>query len=156
MSLYRQFSSKDELVLAYLARKDTQFFGYVEESFAKHPGEPAKQLLQYFDDLADRASAEDYRGCPFVNVAVEFPDASHAARRFVAGNKARLMARITSLAAEAGADDPGALADALGLLIEGVYAASQTYGPGCGPILAAPRVAAQLIAAVCANPAGGF
>jgi hypothetical protein len=33
-----------------------------------------------------------------------------------------------------------------------VYAASQTYGPGCGPIQAAPRVAAQLIAAACATP----
>ena len=149
MSLYRQFSSKDDLVLAYLERKDKQFFGYVEKSVAKHPGEPARQLLQYFDDLAARASAEDYRGCPFVNVAVEFPDPSHPARQFVADNKARLIERITALATEAGADDPVALAHALGLLIEGVYAASQTYGPGCGPILAAPRVAARLIAAAC-------
>jgi AcrR family transcriptional regulator len=155
MSLYRQFSSKDDLVLAYLERQHTRFFAYVEASFAKHPGEPAKQLLQYFDDLTVRASDERYRGCPFVNVAVEFPDASHAARRFVAGNKARLMARITALTTEAGADDPVALANALGLLIEGVYAASQTYGPGCGPILAAPRVAAQLIAAACLKTAGG-
>jgi AcrR family transcriptional regulator len=153
MSLYRQFSSKDELVLAYLELKDKQFFGYVEKSLAKHPGEPARQLLQYFEDLAVRASAEDYRGCPFVNVAVEFPDASHAARQFVAGNKARLLERITALASEAGADDPVGLAHALGLLIEGVYAASQTYGPGCGPILAAPRVAAQLIAAACPRAA---
>ncbi|MGF6536344.1 MULTISPECIES: TetR/AcrR family transcriptional regulator [Paraburkholderia] len=153
MSLYRQFSSKDDLVLGYLERQDTRFFSYVEKSFAQHPGEPARQLLQYFEDLVVRASVEDYRGCPFVNVAVEFPDASHAARQFVAGNKARLMARITELAVEAGADDPEALANGLGLLIEGVYAASQTYGPGCGPIQAAPRVAAQLIAAACATPA---
>ncbi len=149
MSLYRQFSSKDELVLAYLARKNEQFFGYVEASFAQHPGAPARQLLQFFEDLAARASARAYRGCPFVNVAVEFPDASHAARQYVAANKARLHARLAGLAADAHADDPAALADALGLLIEGVYAASQTYGPGCGPILAAPRVAAQLIAAAC-------
>jgi AcrR family transcriptional regulator len=151
MSLYRQFSSKDDLVLGYLERQDTRFFSYVEKSFAQHPGEPARQLLQYFEDLAVRASVEDYRGCPFVNVAVEFPDASHAVRQFVAGNKARLMERITTLAAAAGADDPEALANGLGLLIEGVYAASQTYGPGCGPIRAAPRVAAQLIAAACAK-----
>ena len=149
MSLYRQFSSKDDLVLAYLERKDEQFFGYVEKSFAKHPGEPAKQLQQYFDDLAVRASIDEYRGCPFMNVSVEFPDTAHPARRFVFRNKARLMARLLELSTAAGADDPVALANGLGLLIEGVYAASQTYGPGCGPILAAPKVAAQLIAAAC-------
>ncbi|CAG4908249.1 TetR/AcrR family transcriptional regulator [Paraburkholderia gardini] len=154
MSLYRQFSSKDDLVLAYLERKDGQFFSYVEKSFAKYPGEPARQLQQYFDDLAVRASVKDYRGCPFVNIAVEFPDVTHPARQFVIDNKARLMARILALATEAGADDPEALADALGLLIEGVYAASQTYGPGCGPVRAAPRVAAQLIAAACGRAPG--
>ncbi|MFT4068847.1 TetR/AcrR family transcriptional regulator [Paraburkholderia sp.] len=149
MSLYRQFSSKDELVMAYLEQKDEQFFGYVEKSFAKHPGEPAKQLQQYFDDLAVRASVDDYRGCPFVNVSVEFADTGHPARQFVFRNKQRLMARLLELSTAAGADDPDALANALGLLIEGVYAASQTYGPGCRPIMAAPKVAAQLIAAAC-------
>ncbi|MGF6774470.1 AcrR family transcriptional regulator [Paraburkholderia sp. GAS199] len=154
MSLYRQFSSKDELVMAYLERKDEQFFRYVERSFAKHPGEPAKQLQQYFDDLASRASIDDYRGCPFVNVAVEFPDAAHPARQFVFRNKQRLMARILELTTAAGADDPEALANAFGLMIEGIYAASQTYGPGCGPILAAPRMAALLIAAACSASPG--
>ena len=154
MSLYRQFSSKDELVMAYLERKDAQFFGYVEKSFAKHPGEPAKQLQQYFDDLAARASLEDYRGCPFVNVAVEFSDTEHAARQFVFRNKERLLARLTELATAAGADDPEMLANALALLIEGVYAASQTYRAGSGPVLAAPKAAALLIAAACgAKPA---
>ncbi|WP_144138048.1 TetR/AcrR family transcriptional regulator [Paraburkholderia sp. BCC1884] len=153
MSLYRQFSSKDDLILAYLARKDEQFFGYVEKSFAKHPGEPAKQLQQYFDDLALRAAIDDYRGCPFVNIAVEFPDAAHPARQFVFRNKERLLARLVELTTAAGANDPKGLADALGLMIEGVYAASQTYGPGCGPILVAPKVAAQLIAAACGGKA---
>jgi AcrR family transcriptional regulator len=154
MSLYRQFSSKDELVMAYLEQKDEQFFGYVEKSFAQHPGEPARQLQQYFDDLALRASIDDYRGCPFVNVSVEFPDPEHPARQFVSHNKQRLMARLAELTTAAGADDPQALADALGLLIEGVYAASQTYGPGCGPIRVAPKVAAQLIAAACGSSGG--
>ncbi|WP_233803614.1 TetR/AcrR family transcriptional regulator [Paraburkholderia sp. HP33-1] len=149
MSLYRQFSSKDELVMAYLEQKDEQFFGYVEKSLAKHPGEPAKQLQQYFDDLAVRASVDDYRGCAFMNVSVEFSDTAHPARQFVFRNKRHLMARLLELTTAAGADDPQALSDGLGLLIEGVYAASQTYGPGCGPILAAPKVAAQLIAAAC-------
>jgi len=154
MSLYRQFSSKDDLVMAYLERKDAQFFGYVETSFAKHSGDPAKQLQQYFDDLAARASAEGYRGCPFVNVAVEFPDTVHPARQFVFRNKERLLTRLTELATSAGADDPEMLASSLALLIEGVYAASQTYRAGSSPVLAAPKAAAQLIAAACGRKTG--
>jgi AcrR family transcriptional regulator len=154
MSLYRQFSSKDDLVVAYLKRCDEHFFDRFEASLAKHPGEPVKQLLQYFDDLARRASVPGYRGCPFVNVAAEFPDASHPARGAVADNKSRLMARLTALATEARAADPAALADALALLVEGVYAASQTYGAGCGPILAAPRMAKLLIDAACPPQSG--
>ncbi|SDE30108.1 TetR/AcrR family transcriptional regulator [Paraburkholderia lycopersici] len=151
MSLYRQFSSKDDLVVAYLQRCDVRFFERFDASLAKHPGEPVKQLMQYFEDLARRASAPGYRGCPFVNVATEFPDATHPARRSVDENKSKLMARLTALAQEAGAAHPVALAEELALLVEGVYAASQTYGPGCGPILAAPRMAKRLIEAACSG-----
>lgn len=153
MSLYRQFSSKDDLVVAYLKRADARFFERLESSIAKHPGEPVTQLLRYFDDLTLRASASDYRGCPFVNVATEFPDAAHPARQCVADNKTRLVARLTELATAAGATEPTGLANALALLIEGIYAASQTYGPGCEPIRAASGIAKQLIEAACANPA---
>ncbi|WP_027797375.1 TetR/AcrR family transcriptional regulator [Paraburkholderia acidipaludis] len=152
MSLYRQFSSKDDLVVAYLKRCDDRCFERLEASVAKHPGEPVKQLLQYFDDLSQRASDPEYRGCPFVNVAAEFPDASHPARRSVADNKAKLIARFTELAEAARAADPAALANELALLTEGIYAASQTYGPGGGPILAAPRMAKLLIEAACRTP----
>nr|WP_321888849.1 TetR/AcrR family transcriptional regulator [Paraburkholderia bannensis] len=149
MSLYRQFSSKDDLVVAYLKRCDVRFFERFEASAAKHPDDAARQLLQCFVDLAKRASAPDYRGCPFVNVAAEFPDVEHPARRSVIDNKTRLMARLNEMARAANASDPAALADELALLVEGVYAASQTYGPGCGPILAAPRMAKLLIEAAC-------
>jgi AcrR family transcriptional regulator len=149
MSLYRQFSSKDDLVVAYLEQSDEQFFRRFDESLAKHPGEPKKQIVQYFVDLAGRASAEDYRGCPFVNVSAEFPEPSHPARVCVLNNKTKLMQRLHELCTEAGARDPSELANGLALLIEGVYASSQTFGPGCGPITVAPRVAEQLVAQAC-------
>lgn len=151
MSLYRQFASKDELVLAYLKRKDTECLDNIEASIARCPGQPAEQLKQIFRDLARRASAPDYRGCPFVNVSAEFPDATHPARQLVMVNKATLTRRLAGLAHEAGADDPAALADALALLMEGAYAASQTFGPGSGPVKLLPRVAAALIDAAIAR-----
>ncbi len=138
MSLYRQFKSKDDLVLAYLERSDENFWGYFNASMAAHPDDPRAQLLQFFVDLAKRAGKPGYRGCPFVNVAAEFPDPSHPARQFVERNKSQLLARLRERAEAAGASDPEALADDLAFLIEGAYAASQTFGSG------APRLMRSL------------
>lgn len=150
MSLYRQFSSKDDLILAYLERMDACFFERLDTSVTKHPGQPKAQLIQYFVDLAERATQKDYRGCPFVNVAAEFPDASHPARERVAQNKEQLMKRLVALCEGAGARQPKALADALALVVEGIYAASQTYRHGETPIGTAPALVTQLIEAACA------
>jgi len=145
MSLYRQFESKEDLLRHYLLRRDEKFWAYVDASLAKHPDEPRAQLRQLFVDLALRTSAASYRGCPFVNIAVEFPDRTHIARRMVADNKARLLKRLTDLAQAAGAPDASWLGKALALLIEGAYAASQTYGLGSSVMKALPKTAEVLI-----------
>jgi AcrR family transcriptional regulator len=153
MSLYRQFASKDELVVAYLTRMDERFRARFEASVAKHPGEPAKQLVQCTLDLVERASLPDYRGCAFVNAAAEFSDSGHPARSCVTRNKTYLMSRLLEISTAAGAADPQALADGLALLTEGIYATSQTYGPGSGPMRAAPGLVAMLVdAAVKGDP----
>ncbi|WP_250452374.1 TetR/AcrR family transcriptional regulator [Caballeronia sp. ATUFL_M2_KS44] len=150
MSLYRQFASKDELVVAYLERMDDGFRRRFEASVAKHPEAPSKQLVQVFEDLVRRASAPDYRGCPFVNVACEFGDPAHPARQLVERNKAYVMSRFIEISQAAGAKNSQELAESLALLIDGIYATSQTYGPGSGPLCAAPRIARTLIDAACA------
>lgn len=149
MSLYRRFASKRELVLAYLERMEECFFGRFDASVSRHPGQARAQLIQYFDDLSVRASQPDYRGCPFVNVAAEFADPAQPERAFVAAHKARLMARLVELATAAGAREPQALANALALLIEGIYSASQTYSHGDSPVPGAPQAARVLIEAAC-------
>lgn len=145
MSLYRQFESKEDLLRHYLLRRDEKFWGYVDASLARHPGAPRAQLRQLFVDLAKRAAATNYRGCPFVNIAVEYPERTHPARQMVADNKARLLKCLTDLAKAAGAGHAPALARALALLIEGTYAASQTYGPDNSPVSALTRAAEVLI-----------
>lgn len=149
MSLYRRFASKDDLVVAYLERMDEGFRRRFEASVAKHPDAPAKQLIQALEDLVKRASAPDYRGCPFVNIACEFGDPAHPARQSVDHNKKYLMTRLVEISTAAGADNAVELAESLALLVDGIYATSQTYGPGSGPLLAAPRIARSLIDAAC-------
>ncbi|BAO94171.1 TetR/AcrR family transcriptional regulator [Caballeronia insecticola] len=152
MSLYRQFSSKDDLMLAYLDMRNERVFERLEESIGKHPGEPARQIQQYIEDLARRASQACFRGCPFVNVSTEFPNPSHPARAVALEHKMRLITRLAELCTQAGVQEPYALANALALLIEGIYASSQTYGAGGGPVMAAPLVARQLISQACNHP----
>ncbi|MBM3116995.1 TetR/AcrR family transcriptional regulator [Jeongeupia naejangsanensis] len=147
MSLYRQFSSKDELLRRYLQRRDDRFWGYVDASLELHPHDAAAALRQFFADLAERAGNPAYRGCPFVNIAVEYPEREHFARVFVADNKRQLLQKLTELATRAGARDPAALAKGLALLIEGAYAASQTYAPETELLSALPATADLLIAA---------
>ncbi len=149
MSLYRQFESKDALLLHYLSRREERFWNYFEESLAKHPGKPRDQLCQFFIDVAERAQRTGYRGCPFVNLAIEFSDPEHAVRRIVAANKNTLMARLLALATQAGARDPQVLANGMALLIEGAYTATQTYAPGHALIGAIPQVARLMIEAAC-------
>lgn len=150
MSLYRQFASKDELLKHYLDRRDESFWRLYEASIAQHPGDARAGLRQLFTDLARRTQVAGYRGCPFVNIACEFPDPMHPARQQVADNKRRLLAWLTDLSAKAGARDPDALAQGLALLIEGVYTASQTYEIGNPLLSALPRVAEAMIDAALA------
>jgi len=145
MSLYRQFSSKDELLRQYLLRRDDKFFGYFNASVDKHPDDARAALLQIFTDLATRTSSPTYRGCPFVNVAVEFPDPRHFARVQIADNKHRLLGRLVALAKAAGAKKPTELARSLGLLIEGAYTASQTYSAEDKLLSALPGVAKLIV-----------
>ncbi|VVE51202.1 Transcriptional regulator AcuR [Pandoraea cepalis] len=145
MCLYRQFASKDELILAYLDHMQTASLARIDESIAKRRGEPRAQLLQIFVDLSERASRPGYRGCPFVNVAAEFPDPAHPARQSVVNYKAEMVRRFTELVTAAGLREPAPLVDALSLILEGAYAASQTFGPGSPPLRILPTVARQII-----------
>lgn len=152
MSVYRQFKSKDELLLRYLDLRDERFWGNFDASLAKHPGRPREQLLQLFRDLVGRASQPGFRGCPFVNIAIEFPDRVHPMRQKVAENKARLLQRLQQLATAAGARDIQVLANGLALLIEGAYAASQTYAPGQALLQSLPQIAEALLVSAGVNP----
>ena len=149
MSLYRQFRSKDALVLAYLERRNLLFWEKFEACVARAPDAPAQQLMHIFSEELRRASIvdNDYRGCPFVNIAAEFGDPAHPVRKFVSQHKERLLSRLTEIAAAAGAREPAELACGLALLIEGFYTASQTYGLQHPVVKASIECARQLIGA---------
>jgi AcrR family transcriptional regulator len=156
MSLYRHFASKEELVVAYLQERDRIYWQRWDRVMAAHPGEPRRQIADYFADLARRVARPDYRGCPFTNAATEFPDPGHPGRAVAAANKRELKSRLGALAAALGVAQPERLAGQLVLLIEGAYSSALSLGPDASgadlEAAAEALVAAALSVTLAQNP----
>jgi AcrR family transcriptional regulator len=151
-SLYRGFSSKDELAAAYLRDFDAGFWKRFDAAVAAHPGDPRAQLRSYLEGLARRATKAGYRGCGLTNAAIEYPEAGHPARLVAEANKRELRRRLTEMAAAMGAAEPEILGDGLLLLIEGAFASGQLFGEK-GPARSVAAMADKLIADMTAKRA---
>jgi AcrR family transcriptional regulator len=112
MTLYRHFSSKDELVAEYLRREVAQANGNWERREAEHPGDPLGQLRSWLTDMARHVASGD-----------------EPARRVIETYKAGVRERLGQLCAAAGLVDPDLLGDELFLLLEGARVTAQSMGP---------------------------
>src|ERR1700758_1596222 len=74
-SLYRHFGTKDDLVAAFLERADLEFWRDWDAVAGAHAGNPRAELDAQLEWIGERAGQADYRGCPHLNVAAEFPEA---------------------------------------------------------------------------------
>ncbi|MFZ0268871.1 TetR/AcrR family transcriptional regulator [Caulobacter sp.] len=148
-SLYRSFKSKDELVAAVLREVEVGFWERFESAERAFPDDPKAQMIAYFEGLAARSGGADYRGCALSNAVVEYPDRDNAGRAVAQIHKQDLRARLRAKAEAMGASDPGALGDAMMLLIEGVFTSSQMFDDDDKPALAVVGAVKALIAAYC-------
>ena len=145
ISLYRTFDTKDDLVSAYLDRRRTAYWRQWDKIADMHD-DPRDKLLAVIDFIADRTTTPGYRGCPFMNSAIEFPDPGNSQHRSAVAMKQELRGRLRELCTPL-TSEPERLADELLLLIEGAYAAAHTLGGKDGPARSLPRAARALLAA---------
>lgn len=144
-SLYRSFSSKDDLAADYLRHMGEEGLARFDAVIAARPEDPRGQFHAWLKDLLGKAAKPDYRGCGSTNAAVEYPNRSHPARKAAVDIKRRFRSRLEMLALAMGAPEPGKLGDALMLLLEGVYASGQLFGDG-GPARVVIETADLIIA----------
>lgn len=144
--LYREFPSKDELVVAYLERKRQEWAATFAATIQPFAGDPAAQLVALVQEAADRVAGAGYRGCPFQNVHAEFPDPNHPANRISVEHRAEILSALRNLAEQAGAPDPQTLADRVLLIVDGVYANGALLGSQ-GASAAAVELAREVVRA---------
>ena len=128
MTLYRHFSSKDELVAAYLRQLAEEGEALWDTARAAHPGDPQAQLRFLLKRASQFAAESAGRGCALANAAVELARRKHPARRVVEAHKRRQRERLVALVREAGYARPERVADELFLLVEGARVTLQSVG----------------------------
>jgi AcrR family transcriptional regulator len=148
MSLYRNFATKDALVVAWLEDRNEAFWLRWGRAEATCVGNPRAQLEAVLDMVGATVSHPRWRGCPFLNTGTEFPETDHPARAVILANKHAVRARLYALATGAGAGDPDLLAQQLQLVIDGAYAIGQSLGSD-GPARTVAGAGRVLISAQC-------
>jgi AcrR family transcriptional regulator len=145
-TLYRWFPTKDDLVAAFLEREHRDFFVHWDKVAAANSDRPRQELSEHLKWLAAYITGPRYRGCPFLNMAIEFPETGLPGRVVAHKNKSELHRRFLALAKAIKAKSPDSLADQLVLLIDGAFANSQVLGKK-GPARALVDGGEALIAA---------
>ena len=145
-TLYRHFASKEELIVAALAKADEatreELRAFVEQS----SDDPCDRLLATFDQLRIWLADCEFKGCPFVAAAGEFGDAKSPVFLQVRLHKRLYLAYFEELVRAARLAGPKRLAAQILMLHEGAVACAQVLGVE-GIVESARAAAARLIEA---------
>ena len=117
-SLYNTYGSKDELVRAYLMARHERTMERMTRELAARFDNARDRLVGVFDVQAMSFAEPDFKGCAFVRAGAESTpgDVVDAAADTY---RSWVRALFVDLATEAGAKDPGALAQQLIVLYDG-------------------------------------
>lgn len=125
MSLYKHFSSKEALIVAYLQNRAAEFWTRLSDQGDGAAHTPKDQLLGLFDVLGKWIADPDFQGCPLIKAAAEYPDQSHAVHQVSAAFYRKLQNHMTDLSARSGARLPERLAGQLCALFQGAIVSAQ-------------------------------
>jgi AcrR family transcriptional regulator len=128
-TFYKHFESKEDLVVAAIARRDEWESEAWSRAVHQLVGEdPRRQLLAVFDVLDVWFNDPSFGGCLFINAAAEFADPRDPAHQVAAAHKKRTCEAWCEQARRAGASDPGGFSDRFTALVEGALIMRHVHG----------------------------
>ena len=124
-TMYRHFASKQDLVLAFLERRDELWTKQWLQAEAERRGsDPRESLLAIFDIFDGWFRTPNFEGCSFINVMLEHPDAEHPVHRAAAAYLAGVRHFVEGLARRAGIADAERFARRWHILMKGSIVAA--------------------------------
>jgi AcrR family transcriptional regulator len=120
MTLYRNFPSKEDLVLAFLRRREELWtHGWVEREVLARADTPAGRLLAAFDLFDEWFRTPNFEGCAFVSILLEVNDPDSAIRKACVRHLAHIRDLLAALAGAAGISDSDNFARQWQILLKG-------------------------------------
>jgi AcrR family transcriptional regulator len=153
MTFYRHFPSKEDLVLAFLDRREQVWTReWLEAEIKRRATTPREQLLAIFDLFEEWFQRDDFEGCSFIDTMLE--TSGNAESRVLVATRshlAKIRLLVQGLAVEAGLREPRELAWSVQLIMAGSIVAASYGDPEAAR--RARRSAEMLIDAAAKSPA---
>jgi AcrR family transcriptional regulator len=119
MTLYTHYRSKDDLILAVLQHREHVFTSSLLELIKLHDASTHDRLNSFFLSLKDWFESPGFRGCAFINAAIETPNPNHSTAIFVREAKRRFASLLQSQIELAIGAEASQITPAISLLVEG-------------------------------------
>jgi len=127
-TLYRHFSGKEDLVLAYLDQVDRATRAQADEAVAA--GLPAADTIRALSrSIAQGIGSPGFRGCAFLNAAAEYPDPESPVHKAILAHRQWFLATVTHLLAGIRETGAGPAARHFVMMRDGAMATGCLFDP---------------------------
>lgn len=139
-SLYHNFRSKEDLLIAYLEETGTETLGLLKQA-ADGYHTPKDKILAVFDYLKTIMLNNDFYGCHFLNMVYEMPQSAIRVREQVEKQKDSVRELFWEILKPI---DKELLADEIYILFEGALISNKVHDDPW-PVISARKVAEKII-----------
>lgn len=143
-TFYKHYRAKDNLIVEYIVSRHDRVKANVDAIIANAPDHEVA-LHDFIEDVVTEISGPGFRGCPFINAAAEFPDATHPVRQVVTAHREWYVETLSGLLRDIGHPVPGDAADELLLARDGALSGGYA-GDSVAATAALGRIANRVFA----------
>lgn len=127
-TFYKHYGSKDRLIAEYIEYRHRLAAEWLAD-VVDASDDPIRVLRAIQDDILGSITGPRFRGCPFLNAAAEFTDATHPVRRAVERHREWYLDVYEQLLRRMGHPMPGDAADDLMLARDGAMTGGYAGDP---------------------------
>jgi AcrR family transcriptional regulator len=125
-TFYNHFPSKDDLVLAYIEDQDR----IGREAVAALPKRPPRDMIAaVMGRISEAVVVGDWRGCPFLNAAAEYPNSTSPVRQAIDARRAWYHGVLRELLGAGGDPAPAVTASLLVAVSDGLLESAYLDDP---------------------------